>query len=213
MDILSRYIKIKIDIESYSSNVPINLIVVTKGRTLSDINQIINSGHFHFGENRVQQSVNKWKDTLNLNPNIKLHFIGKLQTNKVLEVIKYFSFVHSLDNPKLALKIYNVENHLNKKLEYFIQVNLAEEKNKSGILKSDVTNFVNYCRCDLKLNIIGLMCIPPINEDSKKYFIELNRLAKNNNLKDLSMGMSNDYISAIQNGSTFVRIGSGIFGK
>jgi hypothetical protein len=211
MNIVSHYKNIKKEIESCLSNISINLIVVTKGRSLSDIEKIINVGHIHFGENRVQESINKWGNILNLNPNIKLHFIGKLQTNKVADVIKHFSFIHSLDNDKLAIKISLEEKKLKKSLSYFIQVNLGEENQKSGILKQDLPRFVNYCKNDLKLDIIGLMCLPPINEDSEKYFKELRQLAINNNLKELSMGMSNDYISAIQNGSTFIRIGSAIF--
>ncbi len=211
MNILNQYNKIIQNIEDYSLNVPINLIVVTKGRSLADIQKIINVGHIHFGENRVQESVNKWKDILTLNSNIKLHFIGKLQTNKVVDVIRNFSFMHSLDNDKLALRISLEEKKLKKNLSYFIQVNLGEEKQKSGILKKDLPSFVNYCKNDLKLNVIGLMCLPPINEDSETYFKELGQLAVNNNLKELSMGMSNDYISAIKNGSTFIRIGSAIF--
>ena len=211
MSILNQYKKIMKNIEDYSSNFPINLIVVTKGRSLADIQKIINVGHIHFGENRVQESVNKWKDILKLNSNIKLHFIGKLQTNKVADVISNFSFIHSLDNDKLALKLSLVEKKLKKTLSYFIQVNLGEENQKSGILKKDLSRFVNFCKNDLKLNVIGLMCIPPINGDSDKYFKELRQLAIDNNLKELSMGMSNDYISAIKNGSTFIRIGSAIF--
>jgi len=159
----------------------------------------------------VQEGVNKWSNILKLNTNIKLHFIGKLQTNKVADVISNFSFIHSLDNDKLALKISLEEKKLKKTLSYFIQINLGEENQKSGILKKDLPRFVNYCKNDLKLNIIGLMCLPPINEDSERYFKELRQLATNNNLKELSMGMSNDFISAIKNGATFIRIGSAIF--
>jgi len=159
----------------------------------------------------VQEGVNKWSNILKLNTNIKLHFIGKLQTNKVADVISNFSFMHSLDNDKLAVKISIEEKKLKKTLSHFIQVNLGEENQKSGILKKDLPRFVNYCKNDLKLNIIGLMCLPPINEDSEKYFKVLRQLAIDNNLKELSMGMSNDFISAIKNGSTFIRIGSAIF--
>lgn len=211
MNILKHYNNIKKNIESCSSNISINLIVVTKGRSLSDIEKIINAGHIHFGENRVQESINKWKDILTLNTNIKLHFIGKLQTNKVADVIAHFSYIHSLDNDKLALKMSSEEKKLMKNLHYFVQVNLGEENQKSGILKKDLSRFINYCKNDLNLNIIGLMCLPPINDDSDKYFKELRQLAFDNNLKELSMGMSNDYMSAIKNGSTFVRVGSGIF--
>jgi pyridoxal phosphate enzyme (YggS family) len=211
MNILNHYKNIKQEIKNYSSDVPVNLIVVTKGRSLEDIQEIINLGHIHFGENRAQEGANKWSNILKLNTNIKLHFIGKLQTNKVAEVISNFSFVHSLDNDKLALKISLEEKKLKKTLSYFIQVNLGEESQKSGILKKDLPRYVNYCKNDLKLNVIGLMCLPPINEDSEKYFKELRQLAIDNNLKELSMGMSNDYILAIKNGSTFIRIGSAIF--
>ena len=211
MNILNQYKKIKQNIEDYSFNIPANLIVVTKGRSLADIQKIINVGHIHFGENRVQESISKWKDTLKLNDSLKLHFIGKLQTNKVADVIAHFSYIHSLDNDKLAAKISAEEKKLKKTLNYFVQVNLGEENQKSGILKQDLSRFINYCKNDLKLNVIGLMCLPPINDDSDKYFKELRQLAFDNNLKELSMGMSNDYISAIKNGSTFVRVGSGIF--
>ena len=211
MDILNHYKNIKQEIKNYSYDVPVNLIVVTKGRSLEDIQKIINVGHIHFGENRAQEGVNKWSNILKLNTNIKLHFIGKLQTNKVADVISNFSFIHSLDNDKLALKLSLEEKKLKKTLSYFIQVNLGEENQKSGILKKDLPRFVNYCKNDLKLNVIGLMCLPPINVDSERYFKELRQLATDNNLKELSMGMSNDYISAIKNGSTFIRIGSAIF--
>jgi pyridoxal phosphate enzyme (YggS family) len=213
MDILTQYKNIDQQIKNCSTNIPANLIVVTKGRPLSDIEKIINAGHFNFGENRVQESIDKWSDFLKLNPSIKLHFIGKLQSNKAKDVVRHFSFVHSLDNEKLALKLSNEEKIQKKNLSYFIQVNLGEENQKSGILKHDLPRFVNYCKNDLKLNIVGLMCLPPIDQNSEKYFKELKQLASDNNLIELSMGMSNDYISAINNGSTFVRIGSGIFSE
>ena len=211
MNILNQYKRVKQNIEDYSVNIPANLIVVTKGRSLADIQKIINVGHTHFGENRVQESINKWKDILKINTDIKLHFIGKLQTNKAGDVIHHFSYMHSLDNDKLAVKMSTEEKKLKKTLNYFVQVNLGEENQKSGILKQDLSRFINYCKNDLQLNIIGLMCLPPINDDSDKYFKELRRLGFDNNLKELSMGMSNDYMSAIKNGSTFVRVGSGIF--
>jgi pyridoxal phosphate enzyme (YggS family) len=211
MNILKQYEMINQEIKNYSLNNLVNLIVVSKGRSLDDIQKIINLGHLHFGENRVQESIDKWEKILKINTSIKLHLIGKLQTNKVKEVIKLFSYVHSLDNDKLALKISFEENNFKKKLFHFVQVNLGEESQKSGILRQDLSNFIKYCKNDLKLNIIGLMCLPPINEDSDKYFKELRQLAIDNNLKELSMGMSNDYISAIKNSSTFIRIGSAIF--
>jgi pyridoxal phosphate enzyme (YggS family) len=211
MNILNHYEIINQQIKKNSHHNLINLIVVTKGRSLDDIQKIINLGHIHFGENRVQESINKWEKILNINNKIKLHLIGKLQTNKVKDVIKLFSYVHSLDNDKLALKISVEENNYKKKLFHFVQVNLGEESQKSGILKQDLSNFINYCKNDLRLNIIGLMCLPPLNEDPVKYFVELKNLAHIYNLKELSMGMSNDYIEAIKNGSTFIRVGSAIF--
>ena len=211
MNILNHYEIINQQIKKNSHHNLINLIVVTKGRSLDDIQKIINLGHIHFGENRVQESIEKWGKILNTNNKIKLHLIGKLQTNKVKDVIKLFSYVHSLDNDKLALKISVEENNYKKKLLHFVQVNLAEESQKSGILKQDLSNFINYCKNDLRLNIIGLMCLPPLNEDPVKYFVELKNLAHTHNLKELSMGMSNDYMSAIKNGSTFIRVGSAIF--
>jgi pyridoxal phosphate enzyme (YggS family) len=211
MNILKQYETINQEIKDYSSNNLVNFIVVSKGRSFDEIEKIINSGHLHSGENRVQESIDKWEKILKINTSIKLHLIGKLQTNKVKEVIKLFSYVHSLDNDKLALKISVEENNYKKKLFHFVQVNLGEETQKSGISKQDLSNFIKYCKNDLKLNIIGLMCLPPINEDSERYFKELRQLAIDNNLKELSMGMSNDYISAIKNGSTFIRIGSAIF--
>jgi len=211
MNILKQYEMINQEIKNYSLNNLVNLIVVSKGRSLDDIQKIINLGHLHFGENRVQESIDKWEKILKINTSIKLHLIGKLQTNKVKEVIKLFSYVHSLDNDKLALKISVEENNYKKKLFHFVQVNLGAESQKSGISKQDLSNFIKHCKNDLKLNIIGLMCLPPINEDSERYFKELRQLAIDNNLKELSMGMSNDYISAIKNGSTFIRIGSAIF--
>ena len=211
MNILNHYEIINQQIKKNSHHNLINLIVVTKGRSLDDIQKIINLGHIHFGENRVQESIEKWGKILNTNNKIKLHLIGKLQTNKVKDVIKLFSYVHSLDNDKLALKISVEENNYKKKLLHFVQVNLGEESQKSGILKKDLSNFINYCKNDLRLNIIGLMCLPPLNEDPVKYFVELKNLAHTHNLKELSMGMSNDYIPAIKNGSTFIRVGSAIF--
>jgi pyridoxal phosphate enzyme (YggS family) len=211
MNILKQYETINQEIKNYSPNNFVNLIVVTKGRSYEDIQKIIDIGHIHFGENRVQESINKWEQILKTNENIKLHLIGKLQTNKVKDVIKLFSYVHSLDSDKLALKISIEESNHKKKLLHFVQVNLGEESQKSGILKQDLSNFINYCKNDLRLNIIGLMCLPPLNEDPVKYFVELKNLAYTHNLKELSMGMSNDYRSAIKNGSTFIRVGSAIF--
>lgn len=209
INILQNYILIKDNIKTLSLRT--NLIVVCKNRDISEIKNIIISGHLHFGENKVQEAVIKWSDILNNNKNINLHFIGRLQSNKAEEVFNIFNFVHSLDTEKLALIFSNLEKFKNKKIKYFVQVNVGNEKQKGGIQISHVHDFINYCKNDLNLNIIGLMCIPPLNSDPKPFFMNLNKLNINCNLPELSMGMSSDYIEAIKNGSTFVRIGSAIF--
>jgi len=209
IDILKNYILIKDNIKTLSLRT--NLIVVCKNRDISEIKNIITSGHLHFGENKVQEAVNKWSDILNNNKNINLHFIGRLQSNKAEEAFNIFNFVHSLDNEKLALIFSNLEKFKNKKIKYFVQVNIGNEKQKGGIQISYVHDFINYCKNDLNLNIIGLMCIPPLNCDPNPFFMNLNKLNIDCNLQELSMGMSSDYIEAIKNGSTFVRIGSAIF--
>jgi len=211
MNVLSNFNSVKEEILKISVEQEVNLIVVTKGQSQDEIKKLINVGQIHFGENRAFESINKWHELSKLNQNLKLHFIGRLQTNKVSQVVKYYSFIHSLDSPKLALEIYNEEKEQNKSLKYFIQVNLADEVQKSGISKKELKNFICYCKKDLKLNVIGLMCIPPVNEKSENYFLQLKDLALDNNLKELSMGMSNDYQVAIRNGATYIRVGSKIF--
>ena len=211
MSILKPYQRISDEISQLNKNV--TLIVVTKTFSIDHISPLIKHGHLHFGENKVQEASIKWKQILLQNSNLSLHMIGNLQSNKVDEAVSIFSYIHSLDSEKLALKLHKAELKYKKNLKYFIQVNLGEENQKSGILKQDLTRFINYCKNDLKLNIVGLMCLPPIDQNSEKFFKELKQLASDNNLKELSMGMSNDYISAIKNGSTFVRIGSGIFSE
>lgn len=211
MDILKNYNQVLNNINNASKNAI--LIVVSKTFLISHIKPIIDVGHIHFGENRVQESITKWSDLLKVNKNLKLHLIGKLQTNKVVEAINHFSFIHSLDSEKLALKISNEEKNLNKKLNYFIQINIGEEKQKSGILIEDSYKFINFCKKELKINVIGLMCLPPINEDPIKYFLKLKKIADENLLNNLSMGMSNDYLEALKCGSNYLRIGSAILGK
>ena len=173
---------------------------------------LIKYGHFDYGENKVQEAVEKWTDVKKENKNIKLHFIGRLQTNKVKIALKIFDYIHSLDSKKLADKISSNQQDNNLEKKFFIQVNIGNEEQKSGIAENELLDFYNYCK-GLKLNIIGLMCIPPLNEDSEKYFIKMKELNKKLGLKELSMGMSADYLNAIKNGSTFVRIGSDIFGQ
>ena len=211
MNILKNYNQILNDINNISKEAI--LIVVSKTFLISHIKPIIDIGHIHFGENRVQESIAKWSDLLKVNQNLKLHLIGKLQTNKVIEAINHFSFVHSLDSEKLALKISQEEKNFNKKLDYFIQINIGQEKQKSGISIEDSSKFINFCKSELKINVIGLMCLPPIAENPKKYFLDLKKIANTNQLFNLSMGMSNDYLEALKCGSNYLRIGSAILGS
>jgi pyridoxal phosphate enzyme (YggS family) len=189
----------------------VKLIVVTKNQDINKINFIISKEHEHFGENRVQEASIKWRNLISTNPKLKLHLIGKLQSNKAKEAFETFHYIHTLDNEKLAQIFSKLENNSTKKIKYFIQVNIANEQQKNGISVDKVSQFIKYCIIDLKLNIIGLMCIPPADGDPNQYFKNLADLAKVNSLKELSMGMSNDYECAITNGATFVRIGSKIF--
>ncbi len=170
---------------------------------------LINYGHTHYGENKVQEAVEKWEKVKKENKNIKLHLIGKLQTNKVKFAVKIFDFIHSLDSEKLANKI---ASYKNQKIKLFIQVNIGNEEQKSGISVNKLDDFYNFCK-DLKLNVVGLMCIPPIDDNSVKYFKKMLDLKQKHNFNELSMGMSSDYLDALQHGSTFLRIGSDIFGK
>ena len=191
----------------------VDLIAVTKNQPLIKINLLIKENHFHFGENRVQEAILKWNDLINNYPQLKLHLIGKLQSNKAQEAFKIFHYIHTLDNDKLANIFAKLEIKFLKKIKYFIQVNIANEPQKNGISVDKVNQFVKHCIEDLKLNIIGLMCIPPIEGNPNKYFSKLAELAKINDLNELSMGMSNDYECAVQNGATFIRIGSKIFNE
>ncbi len=189
----------------------IDLIVVTKSQPLNKINLLLKENHLHFGENRVQEATLKWKDLIINYPQLKLHLIGKLQSNKAQEAFEIFHYIHSLDNEKLANILSKLESNSLKKIKYFIQVNIANESQKNGIAIDKVNQFVKYCIHDLNLNIIGLMCIPPLEGDPTQYFRNLAEFAKINNLSELSMGMSNDYECAIKNGATYIRIGSKIF--
>jgi len=211
MGILENYKHILNNINNFSNKTI--LIIVSKTFPISHIKPLIDYGHTHFGENRVQESINKWKPLLDENKDLKIHLIGKLQTNKVVEAIHHFSFIHSLDSEKLALKISQEQQNFNKNLNYFIQVNISQENQKSGIYISDAKNFINFCRKELNINIIGLMCLPPFGEDPIKYFNNLKKIASDNDLSNLSMGMSNDYIEALKCGSTHLRIGSLILGQ
>ena len=190
-----------------------NIVAVSKTFSLTQVMPLINHGHIHLGENKVQEAVEKWLDIKTNFENIKLHMVGKLQTNKVKYAVPLFDYIHSLDNLKLAEKIANEQSKKNKKIKIFIQINIANESQKSGIHKDKIESFYKICHNDLGLNIIGLMCLPPKNIADDKYFFEMFNLSKKIKLSDLSMGMSNDYISAIKYRSTFLRIGSKIFGS
>ena len=190
----------------------VKLVAVTKTFPISHILPVINEGHTHFGENKVQEAMEKWTSIKQDFPKINLHLIGKLQTNKVKFVLPLFDYIHSLDNFKLANKIAEEQIKKNFKPKIFIQVNIGEEAQKGGIEINDLENFYKRCIEDFKLNIIGLMCIPPFDKDSKTYFVKMRELSENLNLKDISMGMSDDYMEAIKQGSTFIRVGSKIFG-
>ncbi len=210
MNILSNYQKIFNNINLTKKNVTI--IAVSKTFDINQIMPLIHFGHKDYGENKVQETLDKWKPNL-LNKNkIKLHMLGRLQSNKVNEAVRIFSYIHSLDSEKLALKLSYAEKAINKKLSYFIQVNIASESQKSGFALNQVDDFINFCLNDLKLHVIGLMCLPPINVDPVPFFKKLTIIGTRNNLNNFSMGMSHDYLQAINLGATYVRIGSGIFG-
>ena len=189
------------------------IVVISKTFSLEKIKPLLDNGHVHFGENKIQEAESKWLEITNLNKNLQLHMVGKLQSNKAKKAVRLFNFIHSLDSEKLALKLNQSEKELNKKTRLFIQVNLGEETQKSGIDLKDLDNFYNYCTNDLLLNIIGLMCLPPINLNSDKYFKILKKSAEKLDLKELSMGMSSDFEKAIINGSTYLRLGTAILGE
>ena len=189
------------------------IVVVTKTFSLDKITPLIDSGHIHFGENKIQEAENKWPQVKNRNKDLQLHMVGKLQTNKAKKAVRLFDYIHSLDNEKLASKLSQYENELNKKCKFFIQVNLAKEQHKSGIMLNHLNEFYNYCTKELSLNVIGLMCLPPADSNSGEHFKILKKITEQLNLKELSMGMSSDYEQAILNGSTYLRLGTIILGK
>jgi pyridoxal phosphate enzyme (YggS family) len=206
---LHKYKTIKEEIINIKKD--INLLVVTKNQTFDKINELINIGHYDFAENKVQEASDKWSEVLKKNQNIQLHLVGKLQSNKVKDAFSLFNFIHTLDNEKLANKFHEIEKNSHKKIKFFIQVNIGDENQKNGIKVDLLKDFVNLCKYDLKLDVIGLMCIPPKDLDPEIFFNKLKSLSIENKLKELSMGMSADYRVAIKCGSTFVRIGSSIF--
>ena len=194
-----------------SNNFP-KVIAVSKTFKIDKILPLIDHGHLNFGENKVQEAIEKWSSVKTQNFNIKLHMVGKLQTNKVKFAVQIFDFIHSVDNEKLAKKIAEEQNKINKKIKIFLQVNIGDEDQKSGINKTNVKQLAYFCK-DIGLDIIGLMCIPPVNIDPEIYFDEMNKLNKSLSFSELSMGMSSDFLKAVKYSSTYVRIGSSIFGK
>jgi pyridoxal phosphate enzyme (YggS family) len=211
--IIERFEKIKSNIKSLNPNNPVEIIAVSKTFTIEQIYPLIDYGHYHFGENKVQEAVTKWTSLKMEKKNIKLHMIGKLQSNKAKDAVKLFDYIHSLDNQKLADTLAKQQKNLNKSLKYFIQVNIGNELQKSGIPVRELDSFYNYCVNEINLNVIGFMVIPPNDNNSEKYFKSLNVLNKSLALENLSMGMSSDYDLAIKNGASHVRIGSSIFGS
>jgi len=200
------------NLKKYSKQT-VNIIAVSKTFSLNEIRPLIDFGHIHFGENRVNEAIDKWSKIIIHDTKIHLHLIGRLQSNKVADALRIFSYIHSLDSIKLAEKLSFEQERTQKYLKYFIQVNFENEKQKGGIPEDQIKEFLNFCRITKKLNIVGLMCIPPIDKPPELYFQKLQSLAKINNVPELSMGMSSDYIKAVEFGSSFIRIGSLIFGN
>ena len=211
--IIERYDKIKLIIASSNPAQKVNIIAVSKTFPLDHIDPLINHGHQHFGENKVQEAIVKWSKLKSENKDIKLHMIGKLQSNKAKDAVKLFDYIHSLDSQKLADALAKHQMNLKKNLNYFIQVNIGNEIQKSGIPVGELDPFYNYCKNEINLNILGLMAIPPNDNKSEKYFKSLNELNKSLALQDLSMGMSADYMEAVKHGATYIRVGSSIFGE
>ena len=200
------------NIKSLINNSNVKIIAVTKTFSYDVISPLVDYGHLHFGENKVQEAQSKWLEVKKKNPNIQLHMIGKLQSNKAKEAVSLFDYIHSLDSQKLANVLVKHENIANKKLKYFIQVNIGNEKQKGGIAINLLDDFYYYCVKDLKINVIGLMAIPPNEATANNYFKKLVELNKLLGLKELSMGMSADFKIALNYETTFIRIGSSIFG-
>ena len=209
-------LNIENDIKDYLNKLNINnnpkIIAVSKTFKIDKILPLIDYGHIDYGENKVQEAVEKWTEIKKKYPKLKLHMIGKLQTNKVKFAVQIFDYIHSVDSEKLAKKIADEQNKINKKIKIFLQVNIGDENQKSGINKNNVKQLVNYCK-EIGLDLIGLMCIPPADIDPVGYFEEMNKLNENLNFSNLSMGMSSDFLKAAKYHSTYLRIGSSIFGK
>jgi pyridoxal phosphate enzyme (YggS family) len=203
---------IKIHLNELNVNNNPKIVAVSKTFKIDKILPLIEHGHIDYGENKVQEAVEKWTEIKKKNSKIRLHMIGKLQTNKVKFAVQIFDYIHSVDSEKLAKKIADEQHKMNKKVKIFLQVNIGDEYQKSGINKNDIQKLVSYCK-EIGLDLIGLMCIPPINVDPENYFGEMNKLNKSLDLSELSMGMSSDFLLAVKYFSTYVRIGSSIFGQ
>ena len=211
--IVERFNKIKSNIAKFNNNDLIKVVAVSKTFPIDYIMPLIEHGHTHFGENKVQEAESKWRETKKVKKNLKLHMLGKLQSNKVKKAVEIFDYIHSVDSQKLADVLSKCQNAINKSINYFIQVNIGNEQQKSGIPYNEVDGFYNYCTKEKDMNILGLMAIPPNDDKTDKYFRNLSELNSSLGLKELSMGMSSDYMSAINYKATYLRIGSGIFGE
>lgn len=213
INIIESLNKIKLNIDNLKPKQKVNVVAVSKTFDLEYIKPLINVGHSHFGENKVQEAKHKWDTIKKSNQNLKLHMVGKLQSNKAKDAINLFDYIHSLDNQKLADVSSKHQSDINKHLKYFIQVNIGNESQKSGLPVTELDSFYNYCINEVNLDIAGLMVIPPNDSNTEKYFKSMNELKNSLALKELSMGMSADYLDAVKHGATFVRIGSSIFGS
>ena len=203
---------IKIHLNKLNINNNPKIVAVSKTFKIDKILPLIEYGHSDYGENKVQEALEKWTEIKKINSKIRLHMIGKLQTNKVKFAVQIFDYIHSVDNEKLARKIADEQSKLKKKIKIFLQVNIGDENQKSGINKNEVGKLISLSK-EIGLNVIGLMCIPPVNSDPEGFFVEMNKLNKDLGLAELSMGMSSDYLIAAKNFSTYVRVGSNIFGQ
>ena len=207
---------IETNIKTYLRNININkkpkIVAVSKTFKIDKIMPLIQYGHIDYGENKVKEALEKWTEIKKQNSKIKLHMIGKLQTNKVKFAVSLFDYIHSVDSEKLAKKISDEQNKINKKIKIFLQVNIGNESQKSGIDKNKLSQLVSYCK-EIGLDLVGLMCIPPLNTDSESYFMEMNKINKALGFSELSMGMSSDFLKAAEHSSTYIRVGSKIFGQ
>ena len=210
---IERFEKIKSNIKSLNYSHKLNIVAVSKTFNLEHIMPLVNYGHLHFGENKVQEASAKWTELKKTKKNLKLHMVGKLQSNKAKKAVEIFDYIHSLDSQKLADVLSKSQNEVNKSLEYFIQINIGNENQKSGIPVNELESFYDYCIKEKNMKVIGLMIIPPNDNNTEKYFKSVSELNMSLGLKDLSMGMSADYVEAIKYKATYLRIGSSIFGQ